>query len=304
MSRISTFSASQAAIMDLMRTQRSLFESQQQLTTGKKASDLKGVGHQAESLSAARAAMVRAESYQEAGVRAAARLDSTAVALEKLGDSVTELRTAMTTKNGNFLMLQVKDAFYSSVNALNTKHGSAFIFGGTRSDQRPVNANELDDLLGMASAADAFDNNDRRPQIQLDQNISQKVGMLADDVGGNLMASFKAIADFNAGPSGPFADPMTDAQEAFMRTELQNILSALDEIHAKAGENGTYQVNVDKLKQGHADRHVFLAQMLGNLEDVDMAEAATRFQQAQTALDVSAKTFATLSQVSLLPFLR
>jgi len=35
-----------------------------------------------------------------------------------------------------------------------------------------------------------------------------------------------------------------------------------------------------------------------------MAEAATRPTQAQTAVDVSARTFASLSQVSLLPFLR
>ena len=35
-----------------------------------------------------------------------------------------------------------------------------------------------------------------------------------------------------------------------------------------------------------------------------MAEAATRFQQAQTAVQVSAMTFSSLNQVSLLNFLR
>jgi flagellar hook-associated protein 3 FlgL len=304
MSRIATFSASQSAIMDLMRTQRTLFETQQQLTTGKKASDLKGVGHQAESLSAARAAMVRAESFQEAGIRATARLDASATALESLGDAASDLRTALTSKNGSFLMLQVEEAYYASVNALNTKLGNSYIFAGTRSDSPPIEATELSDLLPMGSAAEAFLNNDRRPQVRVDQNINQNVGMLASDVGGDLFASFKAIADFNAGVNGPFTDPMTDAQETLIRAELQNVLTALDGIHTSAGQNGIAQSNVDKIVQSHADRHVFLEQMLGSLEDVDMAEAATRFQQAQTALDVSAKTFATLSQVSLLPFLR
>jgi flagellar hook-associated protein 3 FlgL len=72
----------------------------------------------------------------------------------------------------------------------------------------------------------------------------------------------------------------------------------------KIGENGAAQSTVETLTTSHADRQLFLKQMLSDLEDVDMAEAATRFQAAQTALDVSAKTFSSLSQVSLLQYLR
>lgn len=304
MSRISTFSAAQSAILDLMRTQRNVFEAQQQLTTGKKASDLKGVGHQAESLSAARAAIARADAYGEAGIRASARLEATDVAIDQLSDAAIELRTAMTGKNGTFLMLQVQDAFNKTVNALNAKHAGAHVFGGTRTDTPPVTITDINDLIPLASSDDAFQNNDRRPQVQLGQNISQDVGMLADEVAGGLLASFKAIADFNASANGPFTDPMTQVQENFVVSEIQNILTALDTIHARSGENGTYQANVDTLNRSNSERKTFLEKMIGDLEDVDMAEAATRFQQAQTALDVSAKTFSTLSQVSLLPFLR
>ena len=44
--------------------------------------------------------------------------------------------------------------------------------------------------------------------------------------------------------------------------------------------------------------------MISDIEDADMAEAANRFQQAQTAVDVAAVTFSTLNDVSLLPYLR
>ena len=56
MTRISTYAANQSALMDLMKAQKQMFEAQQQLTTGKLVHDLKGVGYQAEMLSAARAA--------------------------------------------------------------------------------------------------------------------------------------------------------------------------------------------------------------------------------------------------------
>jgi flagellar hook-associated protein 3 FlgL len=51
-------------------------------------------------------------------------------------------------------------------------------------------------------------------------------------------------------------------------------------------------------------RYDYLTRMIADIEDADMAEAASRLNQAQTAVEVSARTFASLSQVSLLPFLR
>ena len=68
MARISTFAASQTALMDLMKAQRSVFDTQKELITGKKATDLKGVGQEAETLSATRAALARSQAYEQAGV--------------------------------------------------------------------------------------------------------------------------------------------------------------------------------------------------------------------------------------------
>ena len=54
---------------------------------------------------------------------------------------------------------------------------------------------------------------------------------------------------------------------------------------------------------GHEKRSDYLEIMVAGIEDADMAEAATRFQQAQTAVQVSAQTFSRLSQISLLNYL-
>lgn len=304
MTRISTYAANQSALMDLMKAQKSMFDAQQQLTTGKRSQDLKGIGYQAESLQAARAAQERAKSYEEAAVRTEARLSAQNIALEQMAEAVSDLRTAVTTKEGDYIMHQVREAFYEVTNSLNMKHAGVYLFGGTRSDVAPVNVSNLSDLLPMASAAEAFENNQRTPEVQLDQGYTLEVGMLADDVGSEVMAAFKRIADYDAGANGPFATPMTAAQEAFMNTEIQNVITALDNLYVKVGENGSKQTQVENLKNSHMDRQDFLTQMVSDIEDVDMAEAASRFQAAQTAVDVSAMTFSTLNQVSLLPYLR
>ena len=109
-------------------------QEQQQLTTGKMVSDLKGVGYQAEMLSAARAAETQAKSYEEAATRTEARLEAQDTALEHVADAVSDLRLAVTTKEGDYIMQQTREAFYEVVNALNTKHAGVYVFSGTRSD--------------------------------------------------------------------------------------------------------------------------------------------------------------------------
>jgi flagellar hook-associated protein 3 FlgL len=119
-----------------------------------------------------------------------------------------------------------------------------------------------------------------------------------------LMGVFERLADFDQGPNGPFNGPMSAAQQAFVQTEIANVIDAFDTINDAMGENGSKQARIEASIRGHQARSDYLAEMIAGLEDADMAEAATRLTQAQTAVEVSAATFSSLSQVSLLPFLR
>jgi flagellar hook-associated protein 3 FlgL len=47
-----------------------------------------------------------------------------------------------------------------------------------------------------------------------------------------------------------------------------------------------------------------MTSLIGDLQDADLAEAASRLQQAQIAVEASARTFSILQNVSLLNFLR
>ncbi|QNL18111.1 hypothetical protein HXX25_01410 [Hyphobacterium sp. CCMP332] len=304
MTRIATAAAAQTALMDLMKAQRSVFESQQQLTTGKLYPDLKGAGHRAESISAAYGARDRAESYKFSAERVQGRMDMTAVALEKLTESATDLRVAMTTIDGTYIMDQVREAFDKARNALSTQYAGGYVFGGTRTDTDPVTANTLADLVAAPTAGDIFANSSRRPVAKLDDQLTLEVGVLADEVGTDIMAAFKRLAEFDAGPNGPLNGPLTDAQQTYLQGEIANVMTAFDRISDFVGQNGAQQSRVESMVKSQDQKADYLTSLIGDLEDADMAAAATRFQQAQTAVDVSARTFSVLSQVSLLPFLR
>lgn len=303
--RISTAAASQSALMDLMKAQREAFDAREQLSTGKKSADLKGYANSAETIMTARAAQVRADGFIDANKRLASRLEVQDLAYRELSDAASELREALTTTEGTALMNNVQAAFDRVVSALSTKFAGSFVFSGVRTDAAPLNASTLAELQAAAPDVSAvFENADRRQTAQIDGETALDVNRTASEVVGDLMAVFERLADFDQGADGPFDGPMTAAQQAFVQTEITNVIDAFDTINDAMAENGSKQARIEASIRGHQERSDYLTQMIADLEDADMAEAATRLTQAQTAVEVSARTFASLSQVSLLPFLR
>lgn len=301
--RISTQAASQSGLMDLMKAQRDSFEARQQFASGKKAPDLKGYGNTVETIMTARATKISAETFAETNQRLANRLQVQDLAYRELSDAAEDLRTAMTTADGTGLMVSVREAFDRTINALGTKFAGSFVFSGARNDQAPVTATSLADLQAAAPDTSAVFTDPARRQIaRIDDSTAIDVNRTAEEVVGGLMAAFERIADFDA--AEPFDGPISDTQQAYLQGEIQNVIAAFETINEAMGENGTKQARLEKSIESHQARADYLTEMIAGVEDADMAEAVTRFQQAQTAVQVSASTFSSLSQASLLPFLR
>ncbi|WP_421857357.1 flagellin [Oceanicaulis sp.] len=302
--RISTQAASQAALMDLMRAQREAYDARDQLASGKKAPDLKGYANTAETIISARAAQQRSESFASANSRIMNRLEVQDLAYQELSQAATDLRTTLTTNDGSFIMDKVQEVFDQASAALNMRFNGSYVFGGVRTDALPFTADTIADLQAAAPDVSAmFDNAARRQTTMIEETITVDINSTASEVGTDLMASIERIADFNAGPDGPFNGQITENQQAFLETELANIIAAFDTINVAMAENGSRQKQVENAITGHEKRADYLTIMVAGIEDADMAEAATRFQQAQTAVQVSAQTFSTLSQISLLNYL-
>ncbi|MFN7176534.1 MAG: flagellin [Thermaurantiacus sp.] len=302
--RISTQAASQSALLDLMRAQRELYESGQQISTGMKAPDLKGYGNQAETILFARGAMARSDNFVEASKRLASRLDVQDLALNEMSDAVQDLRLALTTNDGTFIMNEVQDSFSRFTAMLNTQFNGAYLFGGTRTDTAPFTANSIADVQGAADIADLFQNSGKSLTGRIEENTTVETGFLANELAADLMAIYARIADFNAGPDGPFNGTVTAAQQDFLSTEIGNVIAVFENISAALGKNGSMQSRLETAQRSNEQRSDYLTTMIAGMEEVDMAKAASRLTQAQAAVQVSALVFSDLSQVSLLPFLR
>jgi len=144
--RISTQAASQAALMDLMRAQREAYDARDQLASGKKAPDRKGYANTAETIISARAAQERSESFASANSRIMNRLEIQDLAYQELSEAATDLRTALTTNDGSFMMDKVQEVFDQASAALNMRFNGSYVFGGVRTDALPFTADTIADL--------------------------------------------------------------------------------------------------------------------------------------------------------------
>jgi flagellar hook-associated protein 3 FlgL len=308
MTRISTLNSYESALADLMRAQQQQYEANKQVSTQKVATDSKGYGRTSETLTAFRSSQSRLEGFMATSQSLALRLETQNLALERAGDAANGARQAVAEAiaagRSEALMTEISGRFMEAAEALNTRHQGRYIFAGSLVDDPPFQAANLSDLTGPPAVADLFVNDTQKTQTRLDENSSMTTGFLASELGEPLMQAFRDLQELHTGPDGPLSGPITPAQ----RTQLDAILQALDDAHEglldETARNGSLQKRVEdtmKSQEGQADT---LEIMIGERTDVDMAEAITRLQQAQVAVQASAQVIAQLRNVSLLDYLR
>lgn len=143
--------------------------------------------------------------------------------------------------------------------------------------------------------------------LDIEYGVTVTNGTLSDDVAlpGDLpyfreiLHAFAAAANVDK-PTGP-------AELAEFRSYLQQTQQALDRatvsMDAEVGALGSAGARMETVKNRHEDMKVLLSEGVGDVEDVDPAEAITKFQLTQSLLEASYRVTSTLNRVTLNDFL-
>ena len=195
---------------------------------------------------------------------------------------------------------------------LNTRENGRYIFSGTRTDTPAVNATTTTALaaLGSGNHAQAFDNNTIQQRAKIDENQTLTYGVLADGAATELFESIQRLVLFDNGTnnfgfttSGPFANELTDDQRDFLIQELAQITQAVDETNIAVAENGVHMRSLEDAQQRHEADRIFIRVFIGDIQDVNAAEAISQLNLDQLALDASFRVYAQLTRLSLIDFI-
>lgn len=308
MTRVATNANFQAALLDLQKAQARGLEAQTRISTQKIATDLKGFGRGAETLAALRSTDARLQGFIATGETVKARLETQALSLDRVADAAQGARDAIAQAlaAGRFdgLMLDLQGQYLAAQGGLNAKHQGAYLFAGGRTTEAPVAADTLGDLGAASAMSDVFLNDQLKASSRVDESISLTTGFLADEVGGPLLAVFRAIQQYHAGPDGPLDGELGDNGRAFLEARLKELDSARETVIQAGARNGSLQNRVDTILGAHAAQRTALDALIGDRTDADMAKAVTDLQLSQVAIQASAQVINQLRDVSLLNLLR
>lgn len=305
MTRVSTSGQQQVMLNSLLSNQSQLFKDQKQVASGKVAESYKEFTGEVNTLLGSKNVLDRTISYMGAATHVKRNLDLNNLQLESIMGKAEDINHAILesiAQDKTFVLMDtVKEAFGSMIASLNSDIGGVHIFSGGRTDVEPIVGTDLDDLIAAASASDMFQNDGRKAIAKIGANTNMEYSLLADEVAEDLFAAIKALADFDA--LTPISGDLTPAQNAFLESQLAVFDSAIEDLRIIMSSNGMRFGRADELLTEHEEQENFMLNFISDIEDVNMAEAITRLNNDQTALEVSYKLTAELSRLSLLNFI-
>ncbi len=306
--RVGSFATTQLMLSQMQRAQVALDTSSRQVASGKRADTYAGYGESTAIMEAARSASAHADAHFQAAQQASTRLDLQDAQLTQLSTLSAQIRQMLTTAaangDGTALMDQLEGLFDQATEIFNSRDSSGYIYGGDNNQTPPVTVSSLSDLAALPSVSDAFANGSVKLSVRVGDNRTVEVGLLASEIGTDLMSLFQQIAQFDAGVNGPFpAGVTTPTQQNFLESTIATASSVGAGVNAQAATNGirynSVQLWMDQLKSSSIIHKDFVS----SIEDVDIAEALARLNQNQLQLQASFQIGAKLNQMSLLDYL-
>jgi flagellin-like hook-associated protein FlgL len=292
---------------DVRRITGELGNLQAQIASTKVADTLQGFGSASTRILSA--ASMRSNTDARASVinQLEARFGVQAAALGQVSDATQSLalviREAISSNDGRGVSTELELAFNSIVAAMNETWNGQPMFAGERQNGSPVKLTSLDELAVTTQPGDIFEEAERHQIIDLGNGAPIKLAAKASELSEDLFNTLRQIKHMLDGAGGTLGSPMTGSYTG----TLQNIAAELD-FHAKEfvteeGRTGQLQERFEEDRLRLEARSDLLTKEIGDQTDADLAEVSIRLNTLLTQYEAAAKTFAELSQLSLLKYI-
>ena len=308
--RISTAAQTAYFLSQIQSAGAALDKTQAQIASGDNATTYAGFGNQTQVLTATISANARNSAYTDATKFAVTQVDLQDTQLTSLSSLAAQLKKAVgdavANNDASNLMTQAQSIFDQASAILNSKDANGdYIYAGGRTDVAPVSANSLSALQAMPAVANTFTNGSLTKSVQVADGVTVNYGVTASDVGTGLMQALKDVADFDAGASGNFstATSLTSAQNTFLTNVIAQVTSVATDLNSTVAANGYVSNRLTDAQAQQTSTNTLYKGFVSNIQDTNMAKAATQLSLNQVQLQAALQVTAGLHQLSLLNYL-
>jgi len=312
MDRVSTASSYSSALLNIMNAQSKQDTAQQQYSTGKIGDDLTAYAGTVSQITAAQTLQARNDTYVANNTSLSDRLSAQDTALSQVA-SVTEsarsaVAEALATGDATTLTTSLQSQLSQAISALNTQYNGQYLFSGGDPSTAPVaSSTTLTSITATNGVSSSFQNGDQPQQDRLDDQTRVTTGFTASSVATNLFNALSSVKTYlqnaQAANGGTPVTTLSTADSTALQGMLKSFDSAYSAVNDQVAQNGLMQNQVSSTLTAQTARQTALTTTLGDLTNVDQAQAATNLTLAQTAVEASAQVFASLQNTSLLNIL-
>lgn len=309
--RVATNNQTSYMLSQIAKANVKLQQSENQVTTGKIASDYAGIGDQTAALQGAQAAADRSKAYAANTQLAVTQTDLQDTQLTTLTGLAQQLQKAIQTAaanaDGTGLMTTAQSIFQQASSILNsTDSNGNYLYGGEITDKQPFTATSLADLDAAPSVASCFQNGSIKKSVTVADGQTEQIGVLASDIGKDLMTTLKSLYDEDklSGSSGDLAGKLSETQVSDLSSTLApQAITAYNSLNAVTAQNGNTYTSLKSEVTSQQSLQNLYTGFVSNIQDADMATALTNLSQNQTALQAVLTVTSKLNNLSLLNYL-
>ena len=308
--RVATASQSAYFLAQIEKAGNALDTTQQQIASGVNATTYAGFGNQAQVLTATLAANARNSAYTTATTLASTQVSIQDTQLTSLSNLTSQLQQAISdavaNNDGSTLMTQAQSIFEQAQSILNTKDANGdYIYSGGKTNTPPVTVTSLSQLQALPSVSGAFANGNLQKSVEVSDGVNVSYGLTASGVATGLMQALKDIANFDAGPTGNLnaATSLSSAQNTFLTNEISSVDTVNTNLASASAANGDVANQLSNAQSQQSTMDTLYKGFASNIQDTNMAQAATQLSLNQTQLQAALQVTAGLHQLSLLNYL-
>lgn len=302
MTRVSTISFQHTIAAGIMHAQQLLQTSQTQLATGKKATDYAALGTDGLQNISTHSLQAQQAAYAAAASNVGTTLSLYNTSISAIDTAASTLRSQVLTAIGSGQSAGLSDslntAFDQVKSSLNVAVDGVALFGGSQTGVDPLKPATFSAMAGQDPAT-TFTNDNVKSSARLGDGVTMQYGITASDVGTNLLAAFRTLAD-----AGPIGVTLTDAQKTALSTAVGQIDAGLSQVRAVNADNGSRQAEAETMATRAADRGDLLASAISTSEDADLGQVAIDIAQNKAVLEASYSVFSQLSSLNLGSYLK
>ncbi len=316
--RIGTALQFNTGIRNIQNQQSELYRAQNQLSTGKRMlSPSDDPLASMEAMQVEQAKGVNAQFLANQGT-AKSKLSTLESSLGSLGDNLAAIRTAMIAAGNaayndsdrESVAQDLSQRLGALVDLANTRDSNGnYVFSGFQSSVKPFEQ-QFNPLTNRDEYV--YRGDQGQVSLQVAPSISMAIGENGDEVFMRIRDSsgaagakdvFESIQDVIQNLRGQNPLTVTNPTGKFSAEDLTNSIgdidAAMDNILLKRTDIGARLSSLDSLSNSAGDFDLMYSTRLSQLQDVDYAEAISRFSRHQMQLEATQITFRQASQMSL-----